>query len=197
MVGDANGREIRDLILLAQRGDDRAAETLLQLYRPLVQSIVRGFYLPGGDPEDTFQVGMIGLWQAVLRYDPQRQASFATFARLCIRRQLLTALKHSMRWSRFSFVMPPEEQDTESWLERVVDPAPSALDEQIAVEQLASFDEGFRRTLSSLEEQVLELYVQRLSYRQIAQRLGCSSKAVDNALMRIKRKARRRYESQG
>lgn len=197
MVGDANSREVHELVALAQGGDDRAAETLLQLYRPLVQSIVRGFYLPGGEPEDTFQVGMIGLWQAVLRYNPQHQASFATFARLCIRRQLLTALKHARRWSRFGFVMPTEEQDTEGWLDRLADPTPSVLDELIALEQAGSLDEGFKRSLSTLEERVLELYIQRLSYQQIAQRLGCSFKAVDNALMRIKRKARRRHHSQG
>ncbi len=194
MVGDSDGREVYELVALAQKGDERAAEALLQLYRPLVQSIIRGFYLPDGEPEDLHQVAMIGLWQAVLHYNPQRRASFATFARLCIRRQLMSALKHSARWARFNFIQPPEELSMEEWLERLAAPAPSVLEELLS-EQSVCLDEGFKRSLSALEGQVLELYIQRLSYQQIAQRLGCSFKAVDNALMRIKRKARRRWGS--
>ncbi len=190
MVYGSDSAEIVGLVAQAQQGDEQAAERLLQLYRPLVQHVARRFYLPDGEPEDVYQIGMIGLWQAIQRYNPQRQASFATFARLCIRRQILSALKHASRivWITFP---PCPDPDEESHWENIADPVPSALERLIEREQSQECNALLFSRLSAMESQVLTLWLQRLSYQEIANRLGCSRKAVDNALARIKRKARR------
>jgi len=179
-----------DLVLRAQQGDERAAEQVLTLFRPLVQNLAGRFYMPSCDPEDVYQVALIGLWRAVQCFDPQRKAGFAAFARVCIRRQILSELKRAQRWAA-PIISLSEEGDGRSWLEQVPDPRQN-LYEQLSEREAAQRRREFLATrLSPLEAQVVTLYRQQLTYREIAARIGCSPKAVDNALARIKRKAYR------
>lgn len=175
----------------AQAGDQQAAEHLLKQYRPLVLGVACRFFLPGSEPEDVQQIGMIGLWKAILSYDPSRSASFTTFARLCIRRQILSALKRATQHAAVPTVAFPESPEgRHDWQEWVYDPTPSLLEQLTGQEETDAARESLLRRLSSLETQVLALYRDGWSYREIAEQLGCSPKAVDNALARIKRKAR-------
>ena len=185
-----------DLVLRAQQGDERAAEQVLALFRPLAQNLAGRFYMPSCDPEDVYQIALIGLWRAVQCFDPQRKAGFAAFARVCIRRQILSELKRAQRWAT-PVVSLSEGGDGRSWLEQVPDPRQN-LYEQVSEREIARRRREFLAThLSPLEAQVVALYRQQLTYREIAERLGCSLKAVDNALARIKRKARRRNPDSG
>ncbi len=190
------GRDVNELIDLAQQGDDQAAEHLLQLYRPLVQSLVRGFYLPGGEPEDLQQIGMLALWSAILRFDPSRNASFGAFARLCIRRQICSALKQAQRVPPLVFTPMGDGDTSQEWLEQIGDPTSHPLEILMAREQHPQLDDSFLALLSPLESQVFQLICQQKTYRQIAQELGCSFKAVDNAMGRIRKKARRYLQNQ-
>jgi RNA polymerase sporulation-specific sigma factor len=180
-----------DLVLRAQQGDERAAEQVLTLFRPLAQSLAGRFSMPSCDPEDVCQIALMGLWRAVQCFDPQRKAGFAAFARVCIRRQILSELKRAQRWA-VPMVSLSDEADHQAWLEQLPDPRQN-LYEQLSERETMRLQREFLATkLSPLEAQVVALYQQqKLTYREIAERLGCSVKAVDNALARIKRKARR------
>jgi RNA polymerase sporulation-specific sigma factor len=180
-----------DLVLRAQQGDERAAEQVLTLFRPLAQSLAGRFSMPSCDPEDVCQIALMGLWRAVRCFDPQRKAGFAAFARVCIRRQILSELKRAQRWA-VPMVSLSDEADHQAWLEQLPDPRQN-LYEQLSERETMRLQREFLATkLSPLEAQVVALYQQqKLTYREIAERLGCSVKAVDNALARIKRKARR------
>ncbi|MFQ3609953.1 MAG: sigma-70 family RNA polymerase sigma factor [Fimbriimonadales bacterium] len=187
---DDSGRDVKELVGMAQQGDDHAAERLLQLYRPLVLSVVRGFYLPGSESEDLQQIGMIALWGAILRFDCTRNTSFGAFARLCVRRQILSALKQAQRIPPVIFTPIGDGDSPVPWLEQIGDPAPHPLEQLIEREQSLVLDDRFYAQLSPMETQVLHLFAQQMTYRQIAHHLGCSFKAVDNALSRIRKKAR-------
>lgn len=179
-----------DLVLLAQKGDERAAEQVLTLFRPLVQSLAGRFFVPSYEHEDICQIALMGLWRAVQCFDPQRKAGFATFARICIRRQILSELKRAQRWA-LPVVSLSETEGDQSLLEQLPDPTQNLYDQLCEREVSRGRREFLVARLSPLEAQVVALYQQQLTYREIAQRLGCSPKAVDNALARIKRKARR------
>ena len=181
-----------ELVLRAQQGDERAAEQVLTLFRPLAQSLAGRFFMPSYEPEDIYQIALMGLWRAVQCFDPQRKAGFATFARVCIQRQILSELKRAQRWA-VPMVSLSDEVDGQAWLEQLPDPRQN-LYEQLSERETTRLQREFLATkLSPLEAQVVALYQQqKLTYREIAERLGCSVKAVDNALARIKRKARRR-----
>ena len=81
---------------LAQRaagGDTQAETELVQRYGRLVRVCARPLFLAGGDSEDLIQEGMLGLLTAIRSYDPGRDAMFRTYAEICIRSRLLTAVR--------------------------------------------------------------------------------------------------------
>ena len=74
-----------DLCRLAAEGRREAEELLVTRYQRLVRTCARPFFLIGGDSEDLTQEGMVGLIKAVREYDAEKEASFRTFAEICIR----------------------------------------------------------------------------------------------------------------
>ena len=70
----------------------RAAE-----YSRLVSRIVRQFFLQGGDQDDLYQEGIIGLLKAIRSYDPVRSDNFEAYASLCIRRQIYDTIRRDAR----------------------------------------------------------------------------------------------------
>lgn len=180
----------------AQKGEEGAAEYLLYKYRNLVKNKVRSYFLVGAEKEDLLQVGMIGLWQAIVDYRSDKAISFPAFARICIQRHIITAIKTATRQKQIplntslSLESPPDETNSEWTLsdiltsEDVVDPEELVLkreDSQLLQQML-------HQMLSDFEWRVLAGYRVGKSYREIASDLQCKTKSVDNALARIKRK---------
>ena len=86
-----------ELIMDFRGGDTAIMDYLLEKYKPMVKKKAKAMYLLGGDSDDLIQEGMIGLFKAVRDYDCGRDASFYTFADLCISRQMYTAVQASKR----------------------------------------------------------------------------------------------------
>jgi RNA polymerase sporulation-specific sigma factor len=186
-----------DLILAAQAGDERASCVLVTKYRSFVRCKARSYFLAGADRDDVVQEGMIGLYKAIRDFRPERQTSFRSFAELCVTRQLITAIKTASRQKHtplntyVSLHRPAAAEDEGDRVlsdilaaREVCDPAEVV----ISAWEAASIKEGFVGALSGFESDVLRLYVDGSSYSEIADQLGRHSKAVDNALQRVKRK---------
>ena len=86
-----------EIVALAQGNDDEALTYLLDKYKNFVRSKARSYFLIGADHEDIVQEGMIGLYKAIRDFQPSRLASFRSFAELCVRRQIITAIKAATR----------------------------------------------------------------------------------------------------
>ena len=86
-----------ELIRRLRDGDGSVMDYLMEKYKDLVRRKARLMYLPGADQEDLIQEGMIGLFKAVRDFQPGREATFATFARMCIDRQIYSAIQNSNR----------------------------------------------------------------------------------------------------
>ena len=194
--GVGRGSELQ-LVLAAQHGDEHACCELVRKYRGLIRYKARTYYLVGADRDDIIQEGMIGLYKAMRDYDPTRQASFHSFADLCVTRQIITAVKSATRrkhsplngyvsLSRSTSM----EEDGERLLSDILaakgvcDPA----DIVVAAWETDFIRSGVTDALSSFEAKVLTLYTNGRSYQEIADELGRHTKAVDNALQRVKRK---------
>jgi RNA polymerase sporulation-specific sigma factor len=186
-----------DLILAAQAGDESASSALIAKYRSFVRCKARSYFLAGADRDDVLQEGMIGLYKAIRDYRPERQASFRSFAELCVTRQLITAIKTASRQKHTplnTYVSLQRPTGAEDEGDRVLSEILAARDVcdpaevVIAAWETTSIKEGFTGALSSFETDVLGLYVDGRSYNEIADRLGRHPKAVDNALQRVKRK---------
>lgn len=185
-----------NIVEFAQLGIEQAAEHLLYKYRNLVRNKVRSYFLVGAEKEDLLQVGMIGLWQAIVDYRADKAISFPAFARICIQRHIITAIKTATRQKQvplntsLSLESPPDESSSEWSLsdiltsEEVVDPEELVLRR----EDSKMLHEMLQQMLSDFEWRVLTGYKVGKSYREIAIELRCKTKSVDNALARIKRK---------
>lgn len=185
------------LIAAAQRGSEVASSVLVARYRGFVRCKARSYFLAGADRDDVVQEGMIGLYKAIRDYDPLRQASFRSFAELCITRQLITAIKSATRQKHSplnSYVSLSRSVTMEEDGDRVLADILSAREVcdpaeiVISAWETESIREGFLQVLSPFETEVLRLYANGNSYQEVADRLGRGVKSVDNALQRIKRK---------
>ncbi|MBQ9188645.1 MAG: RNA polymerase sporulation sigma factor SigH [Clostridia bacterium] len=184
------------LIEKLRAGDDEAERALYERFKQTVRSRAHTYFLIGADHEDLVQEGMIGLYKAVCEYDPNKAASFRSFADLCITRQILTAIKNATRKKHsplntyVSLDVPKYENDEGQTLFdtmqnlRVIDPE----EELIGREEYDRIQTYCRENLSSLEQTVLGMYLGGYSYQQIAQHLDRPPKSIDNALQRIKHK---------
>ncbi|MBR1607140.1 MAG: RNA polymerase sporulation sigma factor SigH, partial [Clostridia bacterium] len=86
-----------DVVVLAQQGDGEALEYLLDKYKNFVRGRARSYFLVGADHEDIVQEGMIGLYKSIRDFKPDKQSSFRAFAELCVKRQIITAIKTATR----------------------------------------------------------------------------------------------------
>ena len=187
------------LAALAQGGDDRAFDYLLDKYRVLVRKKSSSYYIIGADRDDIIQEGMIGLFKAVRDFDPGREASFKTFADICVSRQMLTAVKNALRQKHaplnfyVSLNKPIAESDGESELADVFGGNEMANPEDIVInrEKADCLEVKVNEALSRFELRVLSLYLQGNSYLSIGKAIGKDSKSVDNAIQRIRKKIER------
>ena len=185
-----------ELLSLHRAGDARAEEALYARYKQVVRSRARTYFLIGADREDIIQEGMIGLYKAVMDYQFDRQSSFRSFAELCITRQIITAIKaatrkkHAPLNSYISFNRSVNEGETERPLIDVLTSTRISDPEEVLIgrENYAAVADSIEHSLSKLERDALGLYLYGYSYQQIADHLQISTKSVDNAIQRVKKK---------
>jgi RNA polymerase sporulation-specific sigma factor len=185
------------LIALAKQGDPTAYDRIVRRYYGFVRLKASSYFLTGGDADDLIQEGLVGLYKAVRDFRSDRESSFRNFAELCITRQIITAVKTATRnkhtplngYVSFSQT-PASAPEGEPTLDEVL-PGPSVQDpasQVISSEELQSLVGCLSTSLSDLESRVLSLYLDGRPYEEIAGRLACEPKTVDNALQRVKRK---------
>ncbi len=182
------------LCSMVSSGDRKAEEALVLRYGRLVRVCARPFFLLGGDSEDLIQEGMLGLLKAVREFDPSRAASFRTFAALCIRSRLLSAVKeasqdkHRPLNNSISFETPFFDWNSDSLANgaepQSADPETALINREEVQERL----DRVRGQLSGFEANVLGYYLSGLTSSEIASALNRSPKSVDNAVQRIRRK---------
>ena len=191
-------RELADLqlVMRARNGDQRSLDELIRRYAGFVRLKASSYFLAGGDAEDLIQEGLIGLYKAVRDFSPEK-SSFRSFAELCVTRQIITAIKTATRYKHaplntyVSFSQSPAGQDDTDVTLGDALAGPSVNDPAVCVistEELQSLVFTLGTGLSRLESEALRLYLEGLSYEEMAEVLDCDTKAIDNALQRVKRK---------
>lgn len=186
-----------EMILLIKEGNQDATEYLLKKYSPLVKKSIRTLYLIGADTEDLSQEGMIGLFKAIQNYQTDNSASFFTFAKICIDRQIYSAIKasnrkkHSPLNTYISFYSRGSEDETEliNNLEAGNDSNPEHV--ILDKENISHIEALLEECLSTLEKAVFHLYLDGKSYSDIAASLNKPVKSIDNAVQRIREKIKK------
>ena len=183
-----------ELIMRFRAGETSIEDYLMEKYKGLVRQKARAMFLIGGDTDDLIQEGMIGLFKAVRDYQPGREAIFATFAGVCIDRQLYSAIQSSNRQKHIplnSYVsLNQEEEGSPIWELSVENPESIVIDQENA----RDLQQKFMGFLSPMERKVLDLYLRGEGYVESARILNKSPKSIDNALQRIRSKIREALE---
>lgn len=184
-----------EVVKLAQSGSEAATDFLLNKYQKLVHVWTRPYFLQGAEDDDLIQEGMIGLYKAIRDFTPGG-SSFWSFAKLCITRNIISAIKGTTRQKHIplnsytSLHKPVFDLDGDRTLMEVLgnnkvdDPESLVIDR----EKLYHTQQFIREVLSKFEYQVFQLYINGHSYKEMAQRLQTHTKSIDNALCRIKNK---------
>ena len=188
------------LCQLVAGGSREAEEALVTRYNRLVRTCARPFFLVGGDSEDLTQEGMVGLLKAVREYDASKEASFRTFAEICIRNRLYSVLRAAARDKHMalnqSVPLDTPFFDSNSYTSGTSQLAQQNPEESlIDREHTAALLAGVRKQLSEFEAKILGYYLDGLSCREIAETVGKPPKSVDNAVQRIRRKVARQLLS--
>jgi len=185
-----------ELQQLSIAGDREAEESLAARYMYLVRACARPLFLAGGDSEDLIQEGTFGLVSAIRQFTPDSETPFKVFAEHCIRMRLFSAIKSASRLKHFplndgvSFEQLSEDPRVHlSAIPELFRRSPEEL--VLARESKEELYTTFSQCLSKFERRVLNLYLDGLSYREIAEALGREAKAVDNAVQRIRHKLAR------
>ena len=204
MLDERYGQEADEVLIQRLRdGENHITDYIMDKYKNLVRNKAKSMYILGADTEDLIQEGMIGLFKAIRDYDSGRDASFYTFADLCISRQMYTAVQASNRQKHMplntyiSFYSAngkhidgqEHENDLLDTLASNSDKNPEEL--LIDKENVLMLEQKIEQELSGFEKQVLDLYLIGMGYVQIAKVLGRDEKSTDNALQRIKTKIRK------
>lgn len=185
-----------ELIPQVHAGDAAATQYILNKYEQIVHKKANGYFLMGSDRDDVVQEGRIGLFKAIADFDKSKNASFRSFAELCITRQIITSIKSATRLkhlplnSYVSIYKPVhEDEETRTLLEMIDDEATKDPLEQIVhKENSLAIKNEMMKALTQLEWNVLAYYLHGYSYEEIADKLNRHEKSIDNALQRVRRK---------
>jgi RNA polymerase sporulation-specific sigma factor len=185
-----DGIKSHNLTEKAAKGDPESEEILVHEYAWLVRMCARPYFLAGGDSEDIFQEGMLGLLSAIRTFDSDRGVKFSTYAELCVRRKIYSAIKsasgnkHTPLNNYVSFESLHNDEDSTQSVS--YQRAPEEI--LVAREQVGEIEKLLQGALSRFESGVLELYLEGMSYKVMAALLGKSEKSIDNAVQRIRKK---------
>lgn len=186
-----------ELVKKAQDGDNSALETILLRYKNLVWSKAKTYYIAGADEDDMMQEGLIGLYSAVKKFDGTRFPFFKVFALVCVKRRMLSAIKEASRKkhkplnSYISLDTSANNNSQDTSLSEIIASEEDLHNPEAMIinrESYNSMESEINRSLSTFELDVLMLYLEDRSYREIAHILNKDVKSVDNAIQRIKKK---------
>lgn len=187
-----------ELILRLRDGEQGIEDYIMNKYKNLVKSKAKSMFILGGESDDLIQEGMIGLFKAIRDYDAGRDASFFTFADLCVSRQLYTAVsasgrkKHMPLNTYVSLSYDDSGDDSvilyDSYQDNALNNPERMLIDQ---ENVDTIEKLIVSELSDFERQAIELHLTGMSYSQIARVLGKDDKSTDNALSRAKNKLKK------
>lgn len=189
LVDDSN-------IIKAQQGDQESINMILKNYKNFIFMNSRNYFLVGADQDDLLQEGMIGLIKAIKAYDGDKKASFKTFATICIKRQIITAIKSSNAQKNIALNSASgnyiegedgREVSYNKGLSSYTQYNPEEL--FLSKEKMKDLERYSKENFSKFEKEVFSYLIKGYSYREISDKLDKSLKTIDNTIQRIKRKS--------
>jgi len=198
MKSDYNQLSDEELICLYRDGDKEIMDYIMNKYKQLVRMKAHSMFILGGDSDDLIQEGMIGLMKAVIDYDSGRDASFKTFADLCVSRKMYTAIESAKRkkhlpLNTYVSIYADNDESGDSAASELLLNMTETDPEEILIDKESAdrLEDRIYDALSPFEQKVLDLRLTGMGYVEIARVLGKDEKSTDNAIGRIKTKVKK------
>ncbi|MGN1418979.1 MAG: sigma-70 family RNA polymerase sigma factor [Acutalibacteraceae bacterium] len=178
------------LVSLCRNNDEAAWDELYARYHAVSKVLSSKFYVGGIERDDLVQEGLLGFLSAVHSYKSEKNASFSTFARTCMKNRIINAVSSNQKKS----LVPAKLCLSLNGEEDIVDSSLSPEELMIFRNDAGQAKKIVSTKLSEKERAVFKAYLCGKTYDETAQLLSMSRKAVDGALQRAKRKIRREFE---
>ena len=178
-----------ELVALAQEGSEEAINILYNKYKPFI--IKKSKYAlsyashHGIDVNDIMQEGYIGLDEAIKSFSQNSNATFYTFATMCINRQIINYIRKNVMGKNRILNDAVTIDDS---LERIISDDTNiefALLNQYVKENITF---KLRNSLTRFELAVFDLRINGSSFEEIANVLNKDVKSIYNTFHRIKLK---------
>lgn len=192
------------LVKKAKEGDETSFEHIIKILEPDIYKLAKNYYIVGSDDQDVIQECRIGVWKAIKDFDENGGMNFKNFSlNLCCKRHLITAISHAntqkfrLQNEAISLSAPVSHEGddgVQTYADYIVDPDSDLTENYISQEEFSSNLDLVSNKLTKLEYSIFGQYAFSSSYKDIAKALGVKPKTVDNALMRIRKKANDAYK---
>ena len=184
------------LLKKAKTGDSDAINVILEEYSKILSFNANKYYLIGAEQDDLKQEGLLGLLKAIKLYDESKNIPFNNFANLCVRRQMITAIKKANRQKHIllneslrEFEDTSESLDNNLKLDEYVSKEKNPEENFFLKEKIKDFKKFSNENFSKFEKKTLNYLIEGYSYREIAKILEKDLKSIDNAIQRIRKKS--------
>ena len=184
-----------ELLHYVSENIEEANDIVMNKYYPLVVSIVKRQEKHidncGIDRNDLIQEGMVGLSHAIDTFSERADTVFYTYASACVERRIISAIvaanrkKHKILNESISYDDPIVVNDR-----LLKDSISDPLNIILSTDNEAKIESKLRAKLTPFEREVFELMIAGCSNKEITELLNFEYKQVDNAIQRIRSKAK-------
>lgn len=184
-----------ELLYMVSENNEDANETIFKKYESVIDYYAKKYSLlvegKGIDYNDLYQEGLIGLDSAIKGYKDQKDIKFSTFAFICIKRKIITAIKAASRKKHSilneSYSIDYHNDDDKNGFENIVYNNEGGIEDLlVSKENTENFNKRISEELTSFEKQVYELRLYGFNYDEISKNLGKTTKSIESALFRIR-----------
>ena len=174
--------------------NEDAVDAIFKKYEPVIDYYAKKYSIlvesKGLDYNDLYQEGLIGLDSAIKKYQEQKDIKFSTFAFLCIKRKIFTAVKKASRKKHSilneSYSLDYKNEEGKSDFSNIIYNNSGIEDLLVSKEEQENFNNKINEDLTDFERKVYELRVNGFNYEEISKMLGKTPKSIDSALFRIR-----------
>lgn len=191
------------LVQKVKDGDIESFDKIYDILEIDLKKMSSQYYISGSDKSDILQECRIGLWKAIKDYNFEAGMSFKNFAvNVCCKRHLITSVSHANR-KKFQVhntadsIDTPTGDDDSNIGDFIPDKNANISEILISIESYNSIKQVLFSKLTELEKSIISEYLKSSSYKEIAKNLNVKTKTVDNALMRIRKKAQELISGNG
>lgn len=181
-----------ELVSLAQEGSEEAINLIYQRYKPIIikksKHAIFSATHHGIEISDIMQEGFIGLEEAIRNFSQDQEATFYTFAVLCIDREIVNYLRKTTRGKNRALNEAIILDDT---LEKEIKDDMDIEKNLFSRDDETHIIDETRKILTPFELRVFDMKIAGYSFEEISEELGKDLKSLYNTFHRIKIKIRK------